>query len=319
MIEDAVDPALIVDEASRVGVEHLYLLWLAPRVIVVGDDKQCTPGENRLGGHERIFADLDRHLDGVDGDVHVHFTPKSDLYGMPSSRSGKNVVIRRRDHFRCVPEIIAWSSTQFYAAGGAKGLIPLRERLESDLEPLKVRYVEDAFPEGRQINLRNPIEAKAIADELAGCIADPRYADKTFGVIVLRGRGQVRPLEHEINARIGPEQRIDCQIRVGIASDFPGDERDVIFLSMVVAVPPRAQKAPMYQQSYNVAASRAKDQIRLFLFVRDADLKHNDLRASLLGFMRNPPSTYGESPTLEEVFEIEPCQPFESMFEQRVF
>jgi very-short-patch-repair endonuclease len=310
---------VIVDEASQVGVEHLYLLWLAPRVIVVGDDKQCTPGENRLGGHERIFANLDRYLDGVDQDIRVHFTPKSDLYGMLSARSGKNAVIRLREHFRCVPEIIGWSSTQFYAAGGTKGLIPLREHVESDLEPLQVRYVPGAFPEGRNLNLRNPVEAKAIADELALCIADPQYEGKTLGVVVLQGRGQVRLLEHEINARVTPEQRIDRQIRVGIPSDFQGDERDVIFLSMVVAEPPRAQKAPRYQQAFNVAASRAKDQLWLFLSVRDADLKHDDLRASLLGYMRNPPSTYGPSPALEAVSETDPCQPFESMLEQRVF
>ncbi|MEJ3750832.1 AAA domain-containing protein [Actinomycetes bacterium KLBMP 9797] len=35
---------VIVDEASQASLEALFLLWLAPRVIVVGDDRQCTPG-----------------------------------------------------------------------------------------------------------------------------------------------------------------------------------------------------------------------------------------------------------------------------------
>ncbi|MER6431668.1 AAA family ATPase [Streptomyces sp900105245] len=34
---------VIVDEASQVGLDGLLLLWLAPRVIVVGDDRQCAP------------------------------------------------------------------------------------------------------------------------------------------------------------------------------------------------------------------------------------------------------------------------------------
>ncbi len=34
---------VIVDEASQADITSLFLLWLAPRVIVVGDDKQCTP------------------------------------------------------------------------------------------------------------------------------------------------------------------------------------------------------------------------------------------------------------------------------------
>ena len=39
---DAFDVA-IVNEASQAGLDALFLLWLAPRVIVVGDDKQCAP------------------------------------------------------------------------------------------------------------------------------------------------------------------------------------------------------------------------------------------------------------------------------------
>ncbi|WP_406442828.1 hypothetical protein [Streptomyces sp. NBC_00631] len=34
---------VIVDEASQVGLDGLLLLWLAPRIIVVGDDRQCAP------------------------------------------------------------------------------------------------------------------------------------------------------------------------------------------------------------------------------------------------------------------------------------
>ena len=40
--QDAFD-VVIVDEASQAGLDALFLLWLAPRVIVVGDDKQCAP------------------------------------------------------------------------------------------------------------------------------------------------------------------------------------------------------------------------------------------------------------------------------------
>ncbi|MFE0063008.1 hypothetical protein, partial [Streptomyces sp. NPDC059003] len=38
---------VIVDEASQAGMEALFLLWLAPRVIVVGDDKLCAPALTR--------------------------------------------------------------------------------------------------------------------------------------------------------------------------------------------------------------------------------------------------------------------------------
>lgn len=313
---------VIVDEASQVGMEQLYLLWLAPRVIVVGDDKQCTPGQGRLGGHDRIQASIDRHLRDVDADIRMNFGPKTNLYGLLSARSGRDAVIRLREHFRCVPEIINWSSTQFYGSEGAPGLIALRERSADDLPPLMVRHVPDAYTEGKSEKLHNPVEAKTLADQLAACVADPRYAGKTFGVVVLQGRRQVQVLDHEIAARISPEQRTERKIRVGLPSDFQGDERNIIFLSMVVGASerrPRAQRALMFQQSYNVAASRAEDQLWLFTSVKTDELNPDDLRSSLLGYMLDPPSTYGPSPDLDAVSDDIITAPFESLFEQRVF
>jgi very-short-patch-repair endonuclease len=158
-----------------------------------------------------------------------------------------------------------------------------------------------------------------VVAKLVECLADPRYADKTFGVIVLQGTGQVKLLDLEIMAATTPEQREDHKIRVGTPPNFQGDERDVIFLSMVVADPPHLQAASMYQQAYNVAASRAKDQMWLFSSVAAADLKPGDLRASLMNYMLAPPSVYGASPTVEAVSATSPCEPFDSLFEQRVF
>lgn len=310
---------VIVDEASQVGMEQLFLLWLAPRVIVVGDNKQCTPGEARMGKHERVFRGLSRYLGDADPDIQALFTPKTNLYGLLSARSGKDAVIRLREHFRCVPEIINWSSTQFYSVNGAPGLIALRERRADDLRPLITRHIPGGYTEGRNANLCNPEEAKAMADELAKCLADRRYKGKTFGMVVLQGRRQVKLLEHEINIRISPEERENRKIRVGVASDFQGDERDIVFLSMVVADPPRAQKWTMAQQAYNVAASRARDQLWLFTSLSINDLKSDDLRASLLGYMQDPPSPYGTSPALDEVSDTLHCNPFESLLEQRVF
>ncbi|MGQ0576185.1 MAG: AAA domain-containing protein [Pseudonocardia sp.] len=166
---------------------------------------------------------------------------------------------------------------------------------------------------------RNPREAKAIVEEIVSCLGDPRYDGKSIGVVVLQGHGQIKLLEHEINAAVPIEEREKRQIRVGNAADFQGDERDVVFLSMVVVERPYAATAEMYRQSYNVAASRAKDQMWLFVSVPREELKAEDLRASLVDYMLNPPSIFGESPSLDQVPADRPCEPFDSMFEQRVF
>ncbi|MGQ0774605.1 MAG: AAA domain-containing protein [Pseudonocardiales bacterium] len=210
---------VIVDEASQVGLEQLFLLWMAPRVVIVGDDKQCSPGANRMGQLEPLFKSLHEHLADFDPDIRMSFTSKSDLYGLLLSRSGKDAVVGLREHFRCMPEIINWSSSQFYGEKGCPGLTPLREHTAEDLEPLRVVEVTGAFTEGRDERRRNPVEAKHIVGQLVKCIEDPNYAGKTFGIVVLQGTGQIKLLEHEINAAIAPQERQDRKIRVGSPLD----------------------------------------------------------------------------------------------------
>ncbi|MFC0530820.1 AAA domain-containing protein [Phytohabitans kaempferiae] len=308
---------IIVDEASQVGLEHLFLLWLAPRIIVVGDDQQCTPAPNRMGRSFDVhFQSLREHLGDLDIEIRYQFTPKSHLYGLLSARSGKDAVVRLREHFRCMPEIINWSAAQFYR--GTNEIIALRERTAADLEPLRVVHVTGAYPEGKGQKLRNPVEAKRIVAQLLDCLADPRYEGKNFGIIVLHGHDQIRLLDQEINANIPPETRAARQISVGSAPNFQGAERDVVFLSAVVTEPPRRLGQHLYQ-NYNVAASRARDQLWMFTSVRPTDYKPGDLRASLASYMLNPPSVYGPSPDLKTVSADQHCVPFQSLFEQRVY
>jgi very-short-patch-repair endonuclease len=312
---------IIVDEASQVGIEHLFLLWMAPRVIVVGDDKQCSPGVSRLGKHDPLFSSLHEDLSDLAHEIRLLFTPQSNFYGMLSSRSGKDAVVRLREHFRCMPEIINWSSSQFYGEKGRPGLIPLRERKGDDLEPLKVVEVTGAYVEGREARQRNRVEADAIVDQLLACIEDPRYLGKSFGIVVLLAgaKSHIQYLEQRIKDKISAQDREERNIRVGIAPTFQGDERDIIFLSMVVADSPRAGRATSIRQSYNVATTRARDQLWLFTSVSGSQLKPDDLRASLYAYMKHPPSVYGASPALEMVRPDRLIPPFESLFEQRVF
>ena len=71
---------------------------------------------------------------------------------------------------------------------------------------------------------------------------------------------------------------------------FQGDERDVIFLSMVSA--PNANIGVLStnsaKQRFNVATSRAKDQLWLFHSVKIEDLKPGCLRLKLIEFFNNP-------------------------------
>ncbi|HLT11917.1 MAG TPA: AAA domain-containing protein [Micromonosporaceae bacterium] len=311
-VRDSFD-VVIVDEASQASLEDLFLLWLAPRVIVVGDDKQCAPSQVRLGELEPIFAKLTSYLPELPAYLRDAYTPKSSLFDLLRTRFG--AVIGLREHFRCMPEIIEYSSRQFYAD---EPLVPLRQFGGDRLPPLRAVRVEGAKTQGTSTRLRNQREAEAIVDQIQACLADPAYDGKTIGVIVLQGTGQVQLLHKMLMEKVEPKQWQARRLRVGTPPDFQGDERDVVFISMVIAEKRAAVTGTEWQRRFNVAASRAKDQMWLFHSVGPEDLSTNDLRFSLLSYVLNPPPAVPvELPA--DVRPDEPHPAFRSLFHQRVF
>jgi very-short-patch-repair endonuclease len=304
---------VIVDEASQAGLDALFLLWLAPRVIVVGDDKQCAP--IFAAEHQEFYNHLDSYLADLPEHVRHGFRPDNNLYELLSQSFPD--VVRLTEHFRCMPEIIGWSSQQFYDGS----LVPLRQFRADRLHPLKVVHLPDGYTEGRLDNIRNEPEAKKLLEKLQELLADPSYQNppKTFGIIALQGTGQARLLETMIYQSIDPTLLARHNIRIGTPPDFQGAECDVVMLSMVVKEPYRALTRRAEQRRFNVAASRARDQMWLFTSVKRDMLKNSDLRFSLLEYMEDPPSFLGQSPAPAEVSPDEPDPRFDSLFEQRVF
>ena len=142
--------------------------------------------------------------------------------------------------------------------------MPLRQFGGDRLPPLRAVRVEGGQTEGTATRLRNPVEAEAIVAQIEECVADPAYAGKTMGVVVLQGTGQVQLLHRMLLERIEPKEWEKRRLRVGTPPDFQGDERDVIFLSLVIAEKRQAVTGTEWQRRFNVAASRAKDQVWLF-------------------------------------------------------
>jgi very-short-patch-repair endonuclease len=241
--------------------------------------------------------------------------PNASLYELLSSRFADT--IRLSEHFRCMPEIIGWSSDQFYD----KRLVPLRQFGSDRLEPLKTVRVEGAYTEGNGPTIRNPVEAKELVETLQRLLADPAYARRSFGVVTLQGRGQAALIENLIVESVDPAIAERHNIRVGTPADFQGDERDVMLLSMVTVNAPKALTGLEDQRRFNVAASRAKDQMWLFHSPPPEQLKSADLRRSLLSYMTNPPERH----RIAHAGDIGPVspdvlrEPFESLFEQRVY
>jgi len=307
---------VIVDEASQAGIEALFLLWLAPRIIVVGDEKQCAPATILRGGLQQVYDRLDELLKDVPEYLRLEFTPKSNLFSLLSTRYGS--VVRLREHFRCMPEIIGWSSTQFYSDAP---LVPLRQFGSDRLPPLRTTRVEGAYTDGSSSTLTNKVEAQEIIRQIQVCLLDPAYDDKTIGVIALQSSAQARLIDDLLSQSISQEEIGRRRIRVGVAPDFQGDERNIIFLSMVVAEDEKivAMTQRDWQRRFNVAATRAEDQLWLFHSVSLASLKSQDLRKSLLEYLLSPPQVFGGVEHRDLHWDSEKRTPFGSKFEQRVF
>lgn len=293
---------VIIDEASQSGPETLLLTYIAKQVVIVGDDRQIAP-EYVGFNQETVNQLIDRYL--RDFDLRNTFGLGFSLFEHGDIRYGNRVVLR--EHFRCMPEIIRFSNDLCYRD---TPLVPLRQYSANRLEPIMVRHVESGYREGDSSHALNRPEAVAVADEIVHCCSDPRYEGKTIGVISLQGEAQAQLIERELVKKLSPQEIVNRRIVCGDAYAFQGDERDIMFLSLVAA--PNERIGPLTKETdirrFNVAASRAKDQMWLFHTARSQDLNPADMRARLLRYMSNPEIASYDEPDFtkcESQFEVD--------------
>ncbi len=284
---------VIVDEASQAGLSATFLQYLAPTMVVIGDDKQVSP--SAVGVDQQDLRNLAQQYLFDDEYRASWQDPQRSLFDEAKMRFGGHIPLV--EHRRCVPEIIEFSNRIAYEPERIR-LVPVRQYGADRLEPVKPVHVAGGYLRGTS-DRTNPPEAEAIADQIVACVADPRYAGRTFGVISLRGPHQAKLIESLLLQRLDPAEWERRDLRCGDSADFQGSERDVMFLSMVTALEPDRRlgsaTADMYLQRYNVAASRAKDQMWVFHSVRASDIEDpEDLRHQLLEFCYEPPAPAGE-------------------------
>ena len=229
----------------------------AKKLIVVGDDKQTAPlhvGVNR----DDVLRLRQLHLKGI---------PHADAFDLEGSFFSQAALrfpgrVRLREHFRCVPEIIQFSNKLSYST---EPLTPLRQFGADRLVPCKTTHVAEGYRTGRSPNIVNEPEARALVHQIAECLEDPAYDGKSFGVIGLMGRAQATLISNLLMQEVGADEIEQRKLLCGSPYDFQGDERDVMFLSMVDAPEDgrtcRMVRDPETQRRFNVAASRAKDQL----------------------------------------------------------
>ncbi len=273
---------VIVDEASQSDVTALLAFYLAESVVVVGDHEQVSP--SAVGERvEDIRALQSEFLIGVPNQ-HL-YDGRFSIYDL--ARQSFEGTIALREHFRCVPDIIDFSNHLSY--GGQ--ILPLRDPATAN-RPHVVEHAVSASFGGRGNGKINIGEARHAAAIIAAMFAMDEYRQSSAGAISLLGDDQARLIEECVLPLVGAVALESHRFAAGNAAQFQGDERDVILLSMVDS--PTGEKLRMRsdestKQRYNVAASRARDQLWLLHSLDiERDLQPDDLRRRLIEHVRDP-------------------------------
>jgi very-short-patch-repair endonuclease len=278
---------VILDEASQSDARDLPAILRGKKLLVVGDDKQVSPTAAFIS-----LANIRRLRNNFLSEMpyRAQVEPGGSIYDLARVMFPGNFVMLK-EHFRCVEPIIRFS-TNFYT----QPLIPLRvptasERLDP---PLIDILVQDGKRRGKaKINDR---EAEVIVDEITSIIADPTQATnpktqkpRTIGVISLIGGHQAAMIQKMLLERIGEASFMHHGIVCGDSATLQGNERDIVFLSMVADPSNRyAQTAEQYAQRFNVALSRARDRMYLVRSVELDVLNPKDLKARVIQHFRDP-------------------------------
>ncbi len=271
---------VIVDEASQSDPLGLIAFALGREIVVVGDHEQVSPyavGQST----DRVNALIDEILTDV---------PNKQLYDGKTSvydlaRQSFGGTIRLLEHFRCVPDIIQFSNQLCY--GGE--IRPLREASSSHVVP---HLVAHRAKNGKESNGVNRNEALEIASLVSAICKLEEYDGCTIGVICMVGTDQALYIDSVLKKRLTVSEYQHRRILCGNASQFQGDERDIIFLSIVASPsdgPLHLRQRDDARKVFNVAASRARDQLWVVHSLNPTrDLKAGDLRLRLISHAENP-------------------------------
>ena len=272
---------VIIDEASQSDISSLILLYMAKKIIIVGDDKQVSPSDVGVN-IDKINMFRRKYIKGK--------VANDDLYGIRASLysivSTTFQPISLREHFRSVPEIIGYSNRTSYD----NQILPLRDSNSSILKPAIIDYkVNGKRDEKSKINR---VEAETIVSLIEACLAMKEYKNSTFGVISLLGDEQAELIQDLIVKRIPATEIENHKILCGNSASFQGDERDIMFISLVDSSEENKSLRLVgegvegaIRKRYNVAISRAKDQLWIVHSIDKNSLKEGDLRKELFEYI----------------------------------
>jgi very-short-patch-repair endonuclease len=295
-VEPEIFDCIIVDEASQLDFNSLILGYYAKNMIIVGDDKQTSPSA-LTGANDNDFQSIkNKYLEFL-GDDRIQIRSDNSLFALSKMVAGSSN-LALKEHFRCVSEIIEFSKYNFYD----NSLKPLKQiNAENRLEPVKAVFVQNSFLEDRIVYA----EIESIKKHLIEIIKNPIYQNKTIGVVSLglvKHTEKLKDIKEDLSELFGRNKLDEIKLIIEDSPKFQGDERDVMLVSLGVALDSEKLKSNVNPKpraiiddgnlkddfkKINVVLSRAKEQMILFHSVKSEDLRNNDFRLKILSFFYN--------------------------------
>jgi len=277
---------VIIDEATQCDMAScLPVLQRARRAVIVGDPHQLRhvsflsrQRQQRIGEQNELDADQQDLFP---------YREKSILDLLSDTISDQQQVLFLDEHFRSMPQIIAFSNEEFYS-GALKVMTQRPETV--DLHCVRLRHV----PDGQKIRGMNDREAQRLVDEVAQRIeaeADlPDDVCHSMGVLS-PFRDQVDHLSSLLQERLSLRAMNRHEVMVGTAHTFQGEERDVMYLSLVVDrdAHPASFRFLNNPNIFNVSITRARNEQYVFCSVEPKDLSGDTLMGRYLASIANGP------------------------------
>jgi len=287
--EPEIFDCIIVDEASQLDFNSLILSYYAENMIVVGDDKQTSPS-SLTGADGNDFESIKNKYLNFLGTNAIQIKSDNSLFMLSKMVAGtSNLTLK--EHFRCVPEIIEFSKFFFYE----NALRPLKQITSNSLPPKETVFVEGAYTEDKIVYK----EIEEIKKFLQRILKDEQYTNKSIGVVSLgtvNHTEKLKDIKEDLANEFGKEKIDKHKLIIEDSPKFQGDERDVMVVSLGVAIDyqklkdnqnakPRAIISDQDERKkINVALSRAKEQMILFHSVKSEHLQSSDFRNKILTF-----------------------------------
>jgi len=251
---------VIFDETSRIRTaEAIGAMGRGRAVVIVGDSKQLFPAATtnataslRPGGAASAVGEQESILSAALDS------------GLPR--------LRLKWHYRSENEdLIAFSNARYY--GGELAVLPSARH--SSHAGITWRRLDGTFLRNAQGT--NPIEARALVDELTARLRAPARRDESLGVLCLNTPQRdliLDMLEESEDPMIRSALTAPAGRRLFVKSfeHAQGEERDVIFISLVLSPDPVSKSLPpdcgplsfsAGERWLNIAITRARRQVRL--------------------------------------------------------